>query len=254
VSKPAILVVLPTLNEAGNIQIMLKQILELKLDANIVVIDDGSMDGTDTQVNELAVQHPSVSLIQRGARLGVGSAHIDALRLGKQSGYELLVTMDADFSHRPSDIPRFLAASKTSDIVVGTRFARSDSLKEWNLFRKCITHSAHFLTKLLLALPFDASGGFRVYKMNRVPSDLIEGLECRNYEFFFESLTLMHRRGLSIAEVPIDLPARTYGHSKMRLKDIFGGLVRLIQLSWRLRLASARSEGIWDGEAEHREL
>src|SRR5579863_10000112 len=121
VSKPAILVCLPTLNEAGNIQSMLGQILDLRLDADIAIIDDGSSDGTDRLIEEIAAKHPQVRLIERGARFGIGSAHIDALRLGKKGGYQFLVTMDADFSHRPSDIPRFLAAARTANVVVGTR-------------------------------------------------------------------------------------------------------------------------------------
>jgi dolichol-phosphate mannosyltransferase len=254
VSKPAILLCLPTLNEAGNIQAMLGQILDLHLDADIAVIDDGSSDGTDVLVQELAAKHPQVRLIERGSRLGIGSAHIDALRMAKKGGYQLLVTMDADFSHRPSDIPRFLEAAKTSNIVVGTRFSRAGSLKEWNLLRKCITHLAHFLTKVLLSLPYDASGGFRVYQLSKISPELIDSIESRNYEFFFESLTLMHRRGLSIVEVPIDLPARTYGESKMELKHIFGGFSRLIQLAWRLRFSGAKTEGSWNGKADFPKL
>jgi dolichol-phosphate mannosyltransferase len=229
------LIFLPTLNEAGTIESMIQQIIGLNLDASILVIDDGSTDGTDELVEKLVIKYPSISLIERGARLGVGSAHIQALRLAKQRNYGRLITMDADFSHQPSDIPRFIEAAEAADIVVGSRFQRTDSLKDWNLFRKGMTHLGHFLTRLLLAMPYDASGGFRVYRLDKVPQDLIDKLESANYDFFFESLTLMHRRGLSIAEVPIDLPARTYGHSKMQLKHIFGGFFRLILLSYRLR-------------------
>jgi dolichol-phosphate mannosyltransferase len=243
VTKRETLICLPTLNEAGNIGTMLHAILGLGLDADIVIIDDGSTDGTDRIVEETGRAHPQVSLMQRGSRQGIGSAHITALKLAKQRGYRRLVTMDADFSHSPADIPRFLAASETSDIVIGTRFSRPESLREWNLMRKAITHFGHFLTRLLLSLPYDASGGFRVYRLGRIPQELIDQLNSRNYEFFFESLTLMHRRGLSIVEVPIDLPARTYGESKMQLRHMFGGLYRLMRLAWRLRWQGVQSEG-----------
>jgi dolichol-phosphate mannosyltransferase len=254
VKQSNILIFLPTLNESGNIGSMLHEIMELGIGADILIIDDGSTDGTDKIVEKVASEHPAVSLLQRGGRLGVGSAHTQALRLAKQRGYEQLVTMDADFSHRPLDIPRFLETARASDIVIGTRFARDDSLKEWNHFRKALTHLGHFLTKRLLSLPYDASGGFRVYRLDRIPQDLVDRLESRNYEFFFESLTLMHRRGLSIAEVPIDLPARTYGQSKMQIKHMFGGLYRLIALSYRLNVTRLKPERSWNGKVEHLEL
>lgn len=245
------LVCLPTLNEAGNIGKMLQEILALRLGADILVIDDGSTDGTDRIVEEIGRAHPQVTLMQRGSRQGIGSAHTTALRLAKQKGYARLITLDADFSHSPSDIPRFLAASGAADIVIGTRFAREGSLREWNLLRKAITRFGHFLTRLLLALPYDASGGFRVYVMARIPQPLIDGLNARNYEFFFESLTLMHRSGLSIVEIPIDLPARTYGESKMQLRHMVGGLYRLLRLSWRLRRLGPIREGARDGSPDH---
>ena len=106
------LVFLPTLNEAGTIESIIQQIIDLNLDASILVIDDGSTDGTDDLVKKLSVKYPFISLIERGARLGVGSAHTQALQLAKQRGYERLITMDADFSHQPSDIPRFIEAAE----------------------------------------------------------------------------------------------------------------------------------------------
>jgi dolichol-phosphate mannosyltransferase len=252
VTQSKILIFMPTLNEAGNIENIIHQIIDLNLDADILVIDDGSTDGTDKLVIKLAVEFPSVRLVERGARLGVGSAHTEALRLAKQRGYDYLITMDADFSHQPSDIPRFIKAVEAFDIVIGTRFERSDSLKDWNLFRKGMTHLGHLLTKLLLSMPFDASGGFRAYMLDRIPQDVIDKLESRNYDFFFESLTRMHRRGLSIVEIPIDLPARTYGHSKMQLKHIIGGFCRLVLLSHRLR-ATRKRAGSCDGKIRHLE-
>ena len=167
---------------------MLHAIMKLDLDADILIIDDGSTDGTGKMVEKLSVEHPTISLLQRGGRLGVGSAHTLALRLAKQRGYERLLTMDADFSHRPSDIPCFLEAANASDIVIGTRFARDDSLKEWNPFRKGLTHLGHFLTRLLLSLPYDASGGFRVYALNRIPQDLIDRLESPKLRIFLRKL------------------------------------------------------------------
>ena len=235
-----ILIATPTYNESGNIGRLVTELLALGLPADIVVIDDGSTDGTGDIVTGMAAEHKDVALIQRGAKLGVGSAHLHALKHGKDAGYQTVVTLDADFSHQPADIPRLLAALPNNAVVLGTRFSEAGSLSEWSPLRKAITHLGHFLTRLLLAIPYDASGGLRAYAMRSIPRPLLDSITAQDYEFFFESITALHEEGLKIAEVPIRLPARTYGHSKMQLRHAFKGLMRLFTLS--VRLAGQRAK------------
>ena len=239
----------PTYNEAGSIEALLRRIHALGLPADVWVIDDGSSDGTGAIVTRLQAEMPSLSLIQRGAKLGVGSAHVVALRRAKSEGYAQLVTLDADFSHQPEDIPRLLSAAANFDVVLGTRFVDPASLAEWTLSRKIITHLGHLLTQVLLGIPYDASGALRVYNLAAIPAALIEGIEAKNYEFFFESVSLLHNSGFKIGEVSVKLPARAYGHSKMQLSHAAKAVLRLLHLSWRTRfLRSATRHGPIRGE------
>ena len=233
-----LLIFLPTYNEAANIGTLLEQILALNLMADIVVMDDNSPDGTGKIVEAISERNANVRLWRREAKLGIGSAHLMALAQAQVDGYKTLITLDADFSHQPFDIPRFLAVSDQYDIVVGSRYLRENSLLQWNMFRKAITRFGHVLTKTFLRLPYDASGAFRLYRLDRIPPSLFKLIQSRDYEFFFESLTILHINGCRIGEVPIDLPARVYGHSKMEFNHMVRGLMRLLRLS--VKLATAR--------------
>ena len=235
--KNQLVIATPTYNEAGSIETLLRRIHALGLPADVWVIDDGSSDGTGEIVAELREQMPELQLVQRGAKLGIGSAHIDALRRAKAEGYAQLVTLDADFSHQPEDIPRLLAAASEFDVVLGTRFVDRESLVEWSMARKLITHVGHLLTRVLLGVPYDASGALRVYNLDAIPTELIEGIKAANYEFFFESISLLHDGGFRIGEVPVKLPARAYGHSKMQLSHAISAVLRLLQLAYKIRVS-----------------
>jgi dolichol-phosphate mannosyltransferase len=228
------LIFVPTYNEAGNIGELLRLILKLELSADVLVIDDNSTDGTADVVRRVATTAPCVELQSRPGKLGIGSAHLQAIRHAKERGYRVLITMDADFSHQPSDIPRFLQKQEEWDVVVGSRFEAARSLREWSAFRKAVTHLGHFLTKALLDLPYDATGAFRLYRLDRIPDHLIGMITAQHYEFFFESLAIFHQAGLQIDEVPVVLPRRTYGHSKMQFAHMIRGVCRLLQLSFNL--------------------
>ena len=245
------LIATPTYNEAGNIAALLRQLHALGLDADYLVIDDGSTDGTSDIVLELASEIPKLKLMQRGSKKGVGSAHIDALKYAKSSGYKKLVTLDADFSHQPADVPRLLKATRDFQVVLGTRFSDPKSLEEWSPTRKAITHFGHFLTRVLLHIPYDASGGLRVYDLRAISIRLIESIRGTDYEFFFESITLLDMAGLRIGEVSIKLPARAYGHSKMRIGHAVKGLQRLIVLASNLSLARKRARAAMQPEVVH---
>ena len=226
-----ILIFVPTYNERENVERLCAELLELDLQADILFLDDNSPDGTGEILDRLAADHGNVFVMHRSGKLGIGSAHQDGINWAYDRGYKTLVTMDCDFTHRPQDIPEFLRMSEDSDLVVGSRYMQNESLSDWTFFRKALTSLGHLLTTTLLRMKYDATGAFRAYRLDNIPRELFTRVRSTSYSFFFESLYAVHVNRHAIAEVPIALPARTYGHSKMRASDALGSLVRLIILA-----------------------
>ncbi len=210
-----------TYNERANAERLCREILGLNLDLDVLFVDDNSPDGTGELLDTLARELPSVQVLHRPGKLGVGSAHLHGLRWAYQHGYRLLVTMDGDFTHEPRYIPDLLAkAAQGADVVVASRYLLRSSLAGWNPWRKALTLIGHLLTQVLLRMPYDATNAFRCYRLDAVPLQLFEVVVSRGYSFFFESLYLLHRNHFRITEVPVPLPKRTYGSSKMSLLEV----------------------------------
>lgn len=226
------LIVIPTYNERENVRPMCEQIGALGLDADLLFIDDGSPDGTGAVLEELTKEHPRLRVLHRPAKSGIGSAHQDGIALAYAEGYQRLVTLDCDFTHSPDLIPVFLERAETADVVVGSRYIDSDSLPGWTIVRKALTAGGHLLTKSLLGISQDATGAFRAYDLARIPREIFGLVRSRGYSFFFESLLVLARNGFGIAEVPIKLPARTAGHSKMTFAEIQRSVATLATLFW----------------------
>jgi dolichol-phosphate mannosyltransferase len=212
---------------------MCEQILALGLDADLVFMDDNSSDGTGGALDALAARHARVRVLHRPGKAGIGSAHLDGIAYAYAQGYDRLVTLDCDFTHSPSLIPAFLARSDTAATVLGSRYLEGGSLPGWSLFRKSLTNVGHLLTKTMLNLSQDATGGFRVYNLNAIPRELFDLIQSKGYAFFFESLFVLHRNGYSMAEIPMALPARTYGSSKMTLTEVQRSVLTLFSLFLR---------------------
>ena len=240
----SLLVFIPTLNESGTIKTLLEKVHSINPTADILVVDDNSTDGTQEILRGLESKLP-LKVINRPKKMGIGTAHIQALNFAMSSDYKLMISMDADGAHDPIFIPDFLDAMHTADasLVVGSRYMRIDSLSEWSNFRKLLTHSVHLLTRILLGLKYDTSSGFRCYKMRDLPVVVLSDLTSTGYDFFFESMYEMNAMKLKIREVSIVLPARTYGHSKMTLGLALTALRTLIIVSLRrIKRERTRSE------------
>lgn len=222
------LIFIPTYNERGNVQSICEQILQLGLDTEILFLDDNSPDGTGEVLDELARRHNEVHVIHRSGKLGIGSAHIDGINWAYDAGVERLITMDCDFTHSPADIVKMCAASENCALVIGSRFLGRDTLPGWSLLRKLLTSAGHLLTVYLLGLDYDASGAFRIYDLTTLPRELFSLPLPKGYAFFFESLFVIVRNGFGVNQVPIVLPARTEGASKMSLKEMWRGVRRLL--------------------------
>lgn len=233
-------VVIPTLNERENIISLCDEILKVVSTAEIVVIDDNSPDGTADVVRAYAVTHPAVRLVSRPRRLGIGSAHHFALREAHDNGIEVVVTIDADWTHQPSDIPRLIDRLDDAAVAVGSRFAENGGLRDWAYSRRLITHLGHAMTRLLLQLPHDATGALRAYRVSAVTGPLSVHPLSPGYPWLYESLAQLYRSGVTIVEVPIVLTKRAYGSSKMRIRDVIFGALNLFTFSIKLRWRNRR--------------
>lgn len=198
---------------------------------HLLFIDDASPDGTGKILDEISSVDPTIHVEHRPRKLGVGSAHLRGIRWAFDHNVDVLITLDADLSHSPEDANRMLTELEHANVIVGSRFIGHGGLQDWSLSRKFMTHLGHLLTYSLLRIPYDASGGFRVYNISKLNREVFDLVGSTNYSFFFESLKILDMNHISIGQVPIVLPARTYGHSKMRLSDVYQSFGILVKLS-----------------------
>ena len=233
------LVMVPTYNERENAPLMVAAIKALGIDVDVLFVDDDSPDGTGQLLDELAAGWDRLRVIHRIGKRGIGGAHLEGFAAAYAGGYQRLVTLDCDFSHSPEDIPAFLEASDRCDVVVGSRWTALDSLPGWNIFRRLMTGAGHMLTRAVLGMPYDATGAFRAYRLDHIPEETFALVQSRSYSFFFESLFILHQNGFSIGEIPIVLPARTYGHSKMTMKAALNSVRIMLAIAARFRRAPA---------------
>jgi dolichol-phosphate mannosyltransferase len=229
------LVFLPTYNEAGTVRDVYAMVRAELPDADILFIDDSSPDGTGAILDAMTGADPRLQVIHRPGKLGIGSAHRDAINMAYNRGYRLLLTMDSDLAHSPHYIREFLALSVDYPVVVGTRFEMDDSLAGWNAWRKLLTLGGHMLTRFLLGIRQDATGAFRAYRLDRIPRATFSLVRACDYAFFFESLHVLMLNGFDVGEVRIQLPPRTYGTSKMRIRDVAAGFIQLLSQAVRVR-------------------
>jgi dolichol-phosphate mannosyltransferase len=214
------LVFIPTYNERDNAPALYGEIRALGRDLDVLFMDDNSPDGTGEVLDDLAAHDPGLRVLHRTGKLGVGSAHADGIAWAYEHGYQTLITMDCDFTHPPAAIVELLREAAGADVVVGSRYLARRSLAGWNLMRRILTQTGHLLTRVLLGMTYDATGAFRLYRLDRIPRQAFGMVSSKGYSFFFESLYILHLNRFRIREIPIALPPRTYGHSKMSLREV----------------------------------
>jgi dolichol-phosphate mannosyltransferase len=228
-----ILIFIPTYNEVENVERIFREIKSFNLGTDILFLDDNSPDGTGKVIDGLIEKNSNTFVIHRTGKLGIGSAHQAGIKWAYERNYEILITMDCDFTHSPSYIINFIRHNDKADIVVGSRYMQKHSLATWNIFRKFLTKFGHFLTVNLLDMPYDASGAFRLYNLKNIDKNIFSLIQSNGYSFFFESLFILNFNQKKIFEIPIELPSRTYGTSKMTWKDAWKSFVFLSQLFYR---------------------
>jgi len=229
-----LLIFIPTYKERENVRLIVEGLRYNLGPVPILFCDDNSPDGTYDVIMDLAREDGAIDVIRRPGKLGIGSAHKDGIREAARRGYRRLLTLDCDLTHQPSDCARFVACEK-GDVVVGSRFADPESLADWNWIRKALTRGGHLATTWLLQLPYDATGALRLYHLDRFGTDWLDQVQSDGYAFFFESLMVLHARGVAIEELSIRLPKRTYGNSKMSVRELIKSVAMLLRLAARRR-------------------
>lgn len=230
-------VVLPTYNEAGNVERLLAALRSPGLDLAVLVVDDASPDGTGAIVERIAAGDPEVRLLRRTGPRGLGVAYRDGLVAALAAGADRLVTMDADFSHDPSAIPGLLAALERGEVAVGSRYVPGGCVLDWNAERRFLSRQANRFARWLLRMPVaDATSGFRAFRREALLEIPWERIHSSGYSFVVELLwRVLRREELRAVEVPIRFVDRQVGRSKMGAREVFVGMTQLIRLRLRGR-------------------
>jgi dolichol-phosphate mannosyltransferase len=223
------LVVIPTYNEVDNVAWIVEQLHLWQPDVDVLIADDGSPDGTGDIADRLAQADPRVNVLHRSSKQGLGTAYRAGFAWGIERGYDVLVEMDADGSHRPEDLGKLLDASATgADLVLGSRWVDGGGVVNWPWHRRLISRGGTFYARLMLGIPVkDATGGFRAFRRNTLERLPLDEVASQGYCFQIDMARRVLGAGMTIVEVPITFVERERGESKMS-----GGIVR--EALWRV--------------------
>ena len=249
VGSPAmrVLVLVPTYNEIENIDDVLQRVRIALPDADVLVIDDGSPDGTADRAEKLDVDLGGIEVLRRGAKSGLGSAYRAGFRVGLARGYDVMIEMDADLSHDPAVLPELVAAvERGADLAIGSRYVHGGSIPDWKWGRRAISRFGCLYARTVLGLSVrDATAGFRAYHRRALRAIPLDDVRADGYGFQVE-MTYLTERGGTVVEIPITFRDRTLGRSKMSMRIVVEALVlvtwwgirdRMRHLSGRLAYA-----------------
>jgi len=231
---PRKIVVIPTYNERQNAPAIVPQVLAQDPEVEVLVVDDDSPDGTGALVREMAASEPRLHLLARPGRQGLGPAYKDGFRWALDHGADLVVQMDADFSHNPEMLPRFFAEAAGCDLVLGSRYVQGITVVNWPIERLLLSYFGNAYVRLVLGMGVrDATGGFKCWRRAALEAIDLEGVRSNGYAFQIEMTFRAWKRGLRIREIPIIFADRTAGESKMTKRISLEAL----WIVWWLRLA-----------------
>ncbi|MCB0363246.1 MAG: polyprenol monophosphomannose synthase [Bdellovibrionales bacterium] len=232
------LVIIPTYNEAANISSLITEVIQLNPQVHILVVDDNSPDKTGDLVERMADESGgSIFLLRRPGKQGLGRAYVAGFQWGLERGYEIFAEMDADFSHRPRDLVKLLAAMMDHDFAVGSRWAEGGGTLNWSLIRKLISLGGSLYSRLILGYPFrDWTGGFNIWKARVLREIGLSEIFSEGYSFQIELKYRASSLGFKGVEVPILFDERREGQSKMSSRIVLEALYRV----WWIRFHSLR--------------
>jgi len=229
------LVIIPTYNESDNILRIIPEVLGQSAQIDVLVVDDGSPDGTAAKVRDMMTRYPRVRLIERAGKLGLGSAYVEGFRYALKHAYEFIFEMDADFSHDPKDIPRFVEKMAEYDVVVGSRYVGGVRILNWPIRRLMLSYSANLYSRVMTGLRLqDATGGYKCYRRKVLETIDLSRIRSTGYAFQIETSFRAWKKGFRLFEIPIVFVDRQVGNSKMSRAIVYEAFFLL----WTLRLRS----------------
>jgi dolichol-phosphate mannosyltransferase len=235
-----ILAITPTYNEADNLETFARALFDAVPDANLLVVDDASPDGTGAIADRLAGSDPRVSVIHRSSKLGIGSAYIEGFRFGLRHGYDVLVQIDTDLSHDPKHLPAMVAKIESgADVVLGSRNIPGGGVEGWGLGRHVLSKGGSLYSRAILGLPIrDLTSGYKAWRRSVLEAIDLSSIRSEGYSFQIEMTWRALSRGFSVVEVPIMFVDRRAGKSKMS-RAIFAEAIALV---WKLRFEGMRQK------------
>lgn len=232
---PKTLIIIPTYNERENIEKMLSAIHAALPEAEVLVVDDGSPDGTGDLVEARGRVDARIHLLRRSGKLGLGTAYLAGFAYALERDYERVFEMDADFSHDPKYLRPMLEASEQADMVIGSRYVEGGGTVDWGLSRRLISRGGGLYARTILGLDIqDLTAGFICYRRSALEQIALSEVFSTGYCFQIELKYRVHRAGLRLVEVPIVFPDRVAGVSKMSADIAREALVQVLRLKWRL--------------------
>ena len=230
------LVIIPTYNERDNIEAIIDAVFEALPQGEILIIDDGSPDGTGDMVEERTKNEPRLHLMRREGKAGLGTAYLAGFRWALEREYTHIFEMDADFSHDPKDLPRLLEATNDADLALGSRWVKGGGTIGWPLKRKLISRGGSFYARTVLGVKIrDLTGGFKCFRRETLEAIDLDHVGAVGYGFQIELTWRVLQKGLKVVEVPIQFTERQKGQSKMS-GTIFKEAALLV---WKLRFSHA---------------
>jgi dolichol-phosphate mannosyltransferase len=230
-------VILPTYNEAENLERITAAILEqLPQSGRVLVVDDNSPDGTGEIADRLAAENERIDVLHRAVKEGLGPAYLEGFRIALDAGAELIVEMDADFSHDPTHLPRLIAATEGADLAIGSRYVPGGGVTEWGPLRRFISRGGSAYARMSLGLPIrDLTGGFKCFRRIVLETIDLDTIRARGYAFQVETTYRAIRAGFRVVEVPIVFKDRADGTSKMSKAIVAEAIWRVPAMRFRRR-------------------
>ncbi|MEO0107871.1 MAG: polyprenol monophosphomannose synthase [candidate division WOR-3 bacterium] len=225
------MVIFPTYNEAENIQKIIQAVLDQSPELDVLVVDDASPDGTAQIVEGLMAENPRVNLIKREKKLGLGTAYVRGFKFALEKGYDYCFEMDADFSHPPDAIPRFIQLLHDYDLIIGSRYCDGVSVVNWPMKRLLLSYFANVYARVVTGCPVrDLTAGFKCYKRKVLEAINLDALKEDGYGFQIEIDHLIWRKGFRIKEIPIIFVERGGGVSKMSKRIVRRAFVLVLRI------------------------